>query len=118
MIATVSGPPGSGKTTASRLLSEKLGYPLVYVGNIFREMAKERGMSLADFTVRITAGSSLPTNRIFKQQLYMEMYSMGMVDRTAALENSDLPHAKEVAERMDKREMEMVKLGSTLKGGK
>lgn len=49
MIVTISGPPGSGKTTVSRLLSERLGWRLIIAGEIFRDLAEERGMSLADF---------------------------------------------------------------------
>lgn len=49
MILTIGGPPGSGKTTIARLLSERLGLKLVVIGDIFRAMAKERGLSLAEF---------------------------------------------------------------------
>ncbi len=49
MRITISGPPGSGKTTLARLISDKTGMELVYAGQIFRDMAKERGMSLEDF---------------------------------------------------------------------
>lgn len=46
---TVGGLPGSGTTTACRLLRERLGLDYVYAGQIFRDLAKEHGMSLAEF---------------------------------------------------------------------
>ncbi len=49
MIITVSGLPGSGTTTASELLSEKTGMKLISSGEVFREMAMERDMSLEEF---------------------------------------------------------------------
>jgi cytidylate kinase len=49
MQITVSGLPGSGTTTLSRLLAECYDLELVSSGEIFRKMAKERGMSLAEF---------------------------------------------------------------------
>ena len=49
MIITISGPPGSGKTTACTLLSEKLGYRAVSFGKIFREIAAERNIPLNEF---------------------------------------------------------------------
>ncbi len=49
MIVTLGGPPGSGKTTVARKLSEKLEKELVVVGEIFRSLAKEKGYTLAEF---------------------------------------------------------------------
>lgn len=49
MIITISGLSGSGKSTAARLLSERLKIPTVDVGKIFRAMAKEHGMDVAEF---------------------------------------------------------------------
>jgi predicted cytidylate kinase len=49
MIVTIGGPPGSGKTTVARLLSEKLNLKLVLIGEVFRSLAKERGFSLSEF---------------------------------------------------------------------
>ncbi|MDR1690974.1 MAG: AAA family ATPase [Candidatus Methanoplasma sp.] len=49
MRITISGPPGSGKTTACRLLSERLGIKAVVFGEFFRKLAAERGMTLAEF---------------------------------------------------------------------
>jgi predicted cytidylate kinase len=50
MRITISGPPGSGKTTACRTLSEKLGMEARVFGEFFRKLAKERGMSLVEFS--------------------------------------------------------------------
>jgi predicted cytidylate kinase len=49
MRITISGPPGSGKTTACKKLSERLGMEAVVFGEFFRNLAKERGMTLAEF---------------------------------------------------------------------
>ena len=49
MRITISGPPGSGKTTACGKLSEILGIKAVVFGEFFRKLAKERGMTLAEF---------------------------------------------------------------------
>lgn len=49
MIITISGPPGSGKSTLSKILSAKLAMELVSIGDIFRKCAQERCMSLGEF---------------------------------------------------------------------
>ncbi|WP_254535544.1 (d)CMP kinase [Halomarina litorea] len=49
MLITVSGPAGSGKSTAAAALAETLGYDHVSGGDIFRSLADERGVSLVEF---------------------------------------------------------------------
>lgn len=49
MLITISGVPGSGKTTVARLLAERLGLPHVYAGDLYRQEAKRRGLSLEEF---------------------------------------------------------------------
>jgi CMP/dCMP kinase len=49
LLISVSGPPGSGTTTAALGVAARLGLELVLGGQVFRAMAAERGMSLADF---------------------------------------------------------------------
>jgi cytidylate kinase len=49
MIITISGIPGSGKTTVATILSEKLGFKHYYMGGIRRNVAKERGMTVDEF---------------------------------------------------------------------
>ncbi len=46
---TISGPPGSGTTTAARLIAAQTGLDYVNTGSIFRQMATEYQMSLSDF---------------------------------------------------------------------
>ena len=49
MIISISGKPGSGKSTVAQMLSEKLGIKRYYMGGIRREMAKEKGMTIEEF---------------------------------------------------------------------
>ncbi len=51
MIITISGYPGSGKSTAGKMLAKKLRYKFYSIGAIRRAMAKERGMTLQEFNV-------------------------------------------------------------------
>ncbi|MDL2270316.1 AAA family ATPase [Methanobrevibacter sp. OttesenSCG-928-I08] len=50
MIITIGGLAGSGTTTAAEVLSKKLDIPYVSAGSIFRDMAKENGMSVIEFS--------------------------------------------------------------------
>lgn len=45
-IITISGTPGSGKSTVAQILAEKLKADRIYVGAIRRELAREKGMTL------------------------------------------------------------------------
>ena len=45
MLVTISGPAGSGKSTVAAALAETLGYDHVSGGDIFRELADERGLT-------------------------------------------------------------------------
>lgn len=48
-IVTISGLSGSGTTTVGKLVSSKLNIPFISTGDIFRELAKEKGMSINEF---------------------------------------------------------------------
>ena len=50
MKVTISGIVGSGKSTISKMVAEKLGIEYFSVGRIMRDMAVERGMTLQEFT--------------------------------------------------------------------
>jgi len=50
MIVTIGGLAGSGTTTASKILSKKMGVPYISAGDIFRQMAAERNMDILQFS--------------------------------------------------------------------
>ena len=62
-IITVSGLPGSGTSTACDTLCEKLGWAYVNAGRIFRELAEESGLSLAEFGERAEVDGRWPPSR-------------------------------------------------------
>ncbi len=48
-VITISGQIGAGKSTVTKLLSEKLGYKKINAGSIYRSMAAETHHDLVDF---------------------------------------------------------------------
>jgi cytidylate kinase len=52
LFLTVSGPPGCGVTTLCEALSEALGCPYVSGGEVFREIAEDRDMTLTELTAK------------------------------------------------------------------
>jgi predicted cytidylate kinase len=46
---TISGTPGSGKSTVAKILEKKLGVKYIYSGLIFRQLAEEHNMELDKF---------------------------------------------------------------------
>jgi len=49
MLLTVSGPPGSGKSTSAAAMAEEFDLDHVSGGDIFRDLAAERGLSPVEF---------------------------------------------------------------------
>ncbi len=49
MRITISGPPGSGTTSLARHLAGKHGLAFISAGEVFRQLAREHGMELAEF---------------------------------------------------------------------
>jgi cytidylate kinase len=59
VLVTISGLPGSGKTTVARLVARTLGLEHVYAGNIFRRQAEANGLSLEEYLRRAEQDSSI-----------------------------------------------------------
>lgn len=49
MIITLSGQPGSGKTSVAKELSAKYDFVIISAGEQFRKLAAEKGLSLEEF---------------------------------------------------------------------
>ena len=50
MIITISGTPGSGKSTVAKMLVQKLGLERINIGAIMRQLAQQKGMTLEELT--------------------------------------------------------------------
>jgi len=50
LTITVSGLSGSGKTAFAKALAHELGLKYVSIGDLFRELAEEKGMSIEEFS--------------------------------------------------------------------
>ena len=50
-IITIAGKPGSGKSTTSKMLASELGYKHFSSGNLFRRIAKERGVDVYQINI-------------------------------------------------------------------
>jgi cytidylate kinase len=59
MIITISGSPGSGKSTLSRALARRLGFRHYSVGDLMRTLAKKRGTSLLELSREAERDSSI-----------------------------------------------------------
>lgn len=59
MMVSIGGLPGSGTTTLSKKIKEAFGMPHVYAGQIFREMAAEKGVTLAEFSLMAEKDESI-----------------------------------------------------------
>ncbi len=59
MIITISGLPGSGKSTVAKLLAKKLGYVHHSTGDFMGELAVKRGVSLLELSKLAEKDSSI-----------------------------------------------------------
>jgi len=85
LFVTVSGPPGSGVTTLCEGLSTALDCGYVSGGEVFREMADEREMTLTQLVAE--AGQSDEIDRALDQRLRTIAEKWGTANKAFVLES-------------------------------
>lgn len=85
LFITLSGPPGCGATTLGELLAEAIGCPYVSGGDIFRELAESREMSLNQLTAK--ADESDEIDRALDQRLRAIAEKWGVVNKPFILQS-------------------------------
>ncbi|MFP8954321.1 (d)CMP kinase [Natrialbaceae archaeon A-arb3/5] len=85
LFITVSGPPGCGATSLCERLSEAMNCPYVSGGDIFRELADDREMSLNQLTAKAEASDEI--DRALDQRLQTIAEEWGMVNKPFILES-------------------------------
>ncbi|MEZ0289706.1 MAG: (d)CMP kinase [Sulfolobales archaeon] len=70
IVIVVSGPPGSGKSTLARKLAERLGLRYHSTGELFRRIAREKGLDVAllDELARRDPSIDLEIDRIAREE--------------------------------------------------
>jgi hypothetical protein len=78
------------------------------------ETEGEDPISMLDLDITVLAGSSLPTHRMAKLEVAIDLYNGKIFDRQAALEFIDMPEAQKfsISKRMDKQEEKMALMNS------
>jgi len=85
LFITVSGPPGCGATTLCTQLSEAMDCPYVSGGDIFRELAEDRGLTLNQLTAK--ADESDEIDRALDHRLQAIAETWGATNKPFVLES-------------------------------
>ena len=89
---TVSGKAGSGKTTVAKSLSESLGLKYLSMGRIFRDLAKDEGISLSEFSKHAETDKDIDFKIDEKQKEYAKKGNIVIEGRLSGhiIDNADL----------------------------
>lgn len=83
-----------------------------------RDPSAEPAIRMIDIDVKVSAGSTMPTNRMAKQSVAMELVKAGIYDAQAALDYVDDPKKDQIVKRMQQKEQQMIQMGIQKQGGK
>ncbi len=111
MIVTISGLIGSGKTTLATTLAKKFKLRHISAGLVFRKMAKERGLTLAEFS-KLAEGNAEIDKEVDSRQVQLASKGSAVVDGRLSgwlVKNADIKiwlkaSLEERAKRVGKRE--------------
>ncbi|WEU39864.1 MAG: AAA family ATPase [Candidatus Odinarchaeum yellowstonii] len=59
LVICISGSAGTGKTTQAKIIAKKYGLKYASAGSIFRDIAKERGLSLEQLSAHVLDDTSI-----------------------------------------------------------
>lgn len=93
VVVTLSGPPGAGTTTAAKRLAEELDVEFRSTGQIFREMAKERGMTLEEFGDHVDDNPEIDRELDDRQRGRAEQGDVVLEGRLSGVMAGDVPEA-------------------------
>ncbi len=79
MIVTIGGPIGSGKTTVASAIAKHFEFQHISAGIIFREMAKESGLNLEEFSTLAESDDSFD-HRVDSRQKELASEGSAVVD--------------------------------------
>ena len=79
-IITICGVLGSGKSTAAKRISAALTYPHFSAGDFMREMATERGISLAELGPLAESDKEIDKEIDRRQKEYMDTHDNFVID--------------------------------------
>ncbi|ELY66197.1 (d)CMP kinase [Natronococcus jeotgali] len=85
LFITVSGPPGCGATTLCERLADAVGCPYVSGGDIFRELAEDRDLSLNQLTAKAEASDEI--DRALDRRLQSIAEKWGTANKPFILES-------------------------------
>jgi hypothetical protein len=116
----MNGPPQEMSDPEKQKITQKWQAALELVRPM--DVEKPSGISLIDVDVRVAAGSTMPTNRMARAALAMDMVDKGIYDPQAALEYLDDPKKDQIVARLDAKnqammQAEMAKQGNIPPGG-
>ncbi|KYK26587.1 cytidylate kinase [Thermoplasmatales archaeon SG8-52-1] len=96
VVITISGTPGSGKSTVAKILEKKLGLKYVYSGMIFRQLAKEYKMNLEKFGKYCEQNSEIDKKLDSRQKEILEKGDVILEGRLAGwiAYKNDIPSLK------------------------